>query len=431
MELKNYFYTCLLCATLLGVGACEKIGEDTPIEIPTNTDSDERVFYGFQNNDVLVDLSQLLRTTDVSSLRVLSDAQFGKISFLPQGVLSYEPNEEVSEANEQIVMEWKKANGAAVQELVVIKIVPEPKELPCVVMAMSDAVELNATMLIDVLKNDILCESTLNKLRIVENTKNGTAKITNDNKIEYTPKVGFRGIDNLIYGIEATQEGRLIRRIARLKFVVNDPNVAGANCVNKLRDDVVLYKPQEKKDSFLIQVFVNDMICPKSLSGGAPQVTIAQAPKRGSVKIINGLAIGYAPKNLIGSIAHSDTILYRVKLKNDSTIYQAKVIIMPAKNNTNCKLQANFDDIRFDKEKLKGKNSVEFNVLKNDVLCSNALKEIALRNPKKWNLTVKIDGTVTFTPKNGQFDGTVDFAYDVIDSQGVVSLAGVRIKFVD
>jgi hypothetical protein len=440
--MRRIYVFPFLLVILFVLQGCEKIGTDDvpPISTdPTETGRTQKVFYTYQNDNIAIDIKQLITSLGTKSLKISSLPTYGNATFLPEGILTYTPDEDITEADDQLEIAYEQQNGAIVQEKVVIKIVAENFDLPCITNAMPDRAktETNKAVTINVLDNDVFCDGTLKNIdNITILPINGTAVVVGKN-ITYTPKQGFKGEDKLVYAVTIlNSKGKEEKRFAFVKIDVAQPNL----CSTKLRNDIVNFKFQSPKDSLLIKALNNDNICPSDkILGAVNKLEIAKQPRFGKAKVINNSAISYklvSPLPPPNGTPFLDSIVY--KLTVPSGVHTATVFIKEEKNVQNCKPTVDNNTFFFQVNKLTGKDFVEVDVLKNSFLCPNTKVEkidiVYLNKEKNGTLTkTNEEGVVRYIPSNKIFKAGEDviFSYEILDSKGLKAIGISKIKFVD
>ncbi len=434
MRKSNILYHTLFLLLFMTMG-CEKITDDTlpPVNNdPNATTGAQSIFYTLQENDLAIELKQLVTSFDIKSLKIKDLAQYGKAEFSQEGILTYMPNENITNAEDQLSIVYEKKDGTIVEDKIVIKIVSENFDFPCVNIAMPDKAKtiVNNGVVIDVLKNDLICEGNLQGIaKIIKTPIEGTAIIENQ-KIKYTPKNGFVGVDRLMYSIAIDNNGKVETRLAFVLIEVAAPNT----CTTQLRNDIAYLKYQNPKDSLIIRVLTNDKLCDKDFPlGTVSKVEIMKKPNFGKALVLQDKHITYKlnfppPQSTGQSLL--DSIVY--KFGN----YSATVYIKEEKLNSNCKPLGSKDIFTFKLKDLVGKEWVEVDVIKNAFFCPNT-KFASLKVPspssKNADLVVTSDNKIRYTPTNKKFnkDAAVSFLYEMTDDKGVKAFGSATIKFVD
>jgi hypothetical protein len=429
--MRKTLYAFFILLSICWIG-CEKVAEDVEPTIDNSTASTGRVFYTFQNTTAAIDPAALLTTSDIKQVDILDTPTFGTISFNNKGLLLYTPNENILEATEQLSLASIKQNGDTITSNITIKIVKEDFILPCINIAMGDRVRMNSdeTTIIDVLKNDIICDGTLVQVAILDQPQNGSITKDADNKIIYKPNGGFKGNDRFLYEIEIENAGKKQKKVAFCQIQVVD-NI----CKTMLKPDVIFLKQQNFFDSIRIFVLSNDDLCPNDMTNG--KLEIKNLPKKGTIRVLQNKSIVYQinPSTISGPLVNiRDSFEYNFTTALGSTLSE-KVIVLSSPSG--CKLEALEDLIIIDKDSLVGLNFIMLDVLLNDVLCNFQLKDINIRilpNGTVWfnNLNVTPDKKIRMQLPNGGLPPQIIFNYQLIDNKGKETFpAPVKIKFVD
>lgn len=179
-----------------------------------------------------------------------------------------------------------------------IEIAPEPP-VKCLNVPLPDAIwwfklSKNATLVIDVLRNDTYCPEYNTPIKIGKEPRNGVASIK-ENKILYNPEDSFKGWDEMTY-LRCDKDGRnCIETPVRILV-----EVPAANCQPVAnRDDVLisLSKPLPVSStaaapvgSLEVPVLANDKLC-----ADVQTMTVAVAPQQGRASI-DKLRVFYFPK---------------------------------------------------------------------------------------------------------------------------------------
>lgn len=261
----------------------ENINEDTPITICFNATE--------------VDPSQSMDVTAATSF-----LNNGMITGLNNGdtCFTYTPNPNFYGIDSLTVYVCDNGTPAACDSVIVVINIAPINDKP---VALNDTVSTgeNTPVLISPLNNDgDLVELTALDtagLAIITNPLNGTFVINNDGTINYTPNLGFAGLDSMEYRICDT--GIPLPAVCATAWIfinvdpINDPPVAV---------DDILSTPQNTAVS--INVILND----SDPENDPLTVSIISGPSNGSI-VLTGSSIAYTPANGFCGI---DTIFYRV-----------------------------------------------------------------------------------------------------------------------
>lgn len=427
---KRYLLLLLLFPVFY---ACEKVTEDIPsISADADSGGSGKVFYTLQEQDLVIEPAQFISLLNAKSIKVSSKTVFGSTSFTDEGALLYTPLEGVIEADEQLKVDLLKNDGKTVSENILVKILPRDSKIPCFQGAMSDRIraEMNKKTVYDVLANDQFCESRFLSIRLSTSPKNGTATLQN-NLLTYTPNPGFKGSDKLFYKIEIEKTGG--QTVSRVAAVNIDVYESKPTCQTRLVSDNIVIKPQNFKDSFLINVLINDLICPEDLA--APfQFKVTSRPFLGNAVALSSKQVGFrftAPPNVIAQTPR-DSFTYQITAKSGT--YSAKVVLLNPKPGSDCNIVAITDEFVVPLKDLQGRSFIEVDPLRNDFLCSGTVKisKIFPIGPATPNVAISAGNLLKYTPVGGKFSKEeFQFRYEITDEKGKKASALVKIKFVD
>lgn len=433
--MRKYLYKIFMIFAMLWLG-CERIAEDVePSDVETPVETGGRVYYTFQNSIVAIDPISLVTSSEIERINILTTPTYGSISFSDNNLLVYTPNDNIKEATEQLSLEAVKKNGTKTINEITINIIAEDFKMPCINIAMTDKVKLdiNSTIIIDVLKNDVICEGVFKQLSIFKDPENGVVNKTLDNKIEYTPNTGFKGNDRFLYAIDVEKDGKIIKKIAFCQIQVID-----TACKTILKIDNAFLKQQNFIEPINIPVLANDELCPNDLSKG--KLELEQSPKKGACQILPNktivyqLSFGTAP---IPTFRDSFEYKFTTAL---GEVLTSKVMIQTLP--LGCKLTAKPDEFIVSKLGIKGKDFITLNILENDELCAYTFSELKVKVssndaaggggvPLK-DIGVTSSNKIVLKIPKGNLPPEISFYYKTIADKGEETLlALVKIKFVD
>lgn len=283
------------------------------------------------------------------------------------------------------------------------------KEQNQVPLAVDDHVSvlMNATININVLKNDSGLEDGIREVSIKTNPVHGSVVVYGDNTIYYVPSKWFVGEDSLKYMVE-DKDGDLSMAMVYIEVVPLVNNIPVAN------DD---YRGTSKNTEVIVDVLFNDT----GLEDDGLNLTIDNIPTNGSAIINVDNTITYTPdKDYIGA----DVFEYHVCDVDGDCSASARVTI-------NVK-EVNLLPQAFDDEASTFMNtSVTINVLANDTKLFDGIKSLNIfSNPSNGSVIVNADRTVTYTPSNW-YIGTDQFEYWVEDVDGDYSIASVTVTITE
>lgn len=279
---------------------------------------------------------------------------------------------------------------------------------PSAPKAVADSVSLleDGSVTIDVLANDTDPDGDIASVRITVNPKSGTAVVTPNNKITYTPTSNFNGGDSLTY--ELCDAGGRCSSAAVVIVVtaVADPPVAVPDSAS-VTEDVAK----------VIAVLANDT----DPDGNIATVTITMQGSLGTATV-SGTSVTYTPgANKNGS----DTFTYQVC---DTTLLcdtaNVTVVIAPV---------ADAPKAVNDTATVPEDSSVVVNVASNDsdpdgdLVSSSASVATA---PAHGTATSNGNGTITYKPNPG-YVGSDSFTYQICDATSRCATASVLLTVTD
>jgi len=190
------------------LSACDVLEQDaTPDGSSIKIDGSK--FYTLPNNSAYIDLYSLVKTQEKVQLKVVSQPSKGAISEMGKGVLKYSPNTSFTKGSDSFRFSVLTTDNKLLRtDSVVIVVEKDSTKLPCGIYTQSDYVDAPATgsITVNVLKNDILCDSAHIALEIYNPSAfplHGSALVIG-NKIKYTPNSSFKGTDQVFYKVKST-----------------------------------------------------------------------------------------------------------------------------------------------------------------------------------------------------------------------------------
>ncbi|MDX5345610.1 MAG: Ig-like domain-containing protein [Hymenobacteraceae bacterium] len=260
-------------------------------------------------------------------------------------------------------------NNTCARAYVTIEVLNDSTQKPlCQVKAIQDQVSMleNKKVKINVLANDTTCGGSIS---IVRQPLNGKAVLNSNKEIEYTPKLNFKGTDQLEYTLSgATSVSKAVVSITVLPDSTLPPP-----CVVKAKDDAATLLENK---TVVVRVLQNDSVC-QALPMIVKQPQYGQATFNGNKELV------YTPGyRYVGT----DELEYQLtsaggtaKAKVRFTILADPTLPPP------CNVQAKPDSVLMS---VQG-DSVTINVLQNDVLCSTANPTVTLlTQPSRGNASL-------------------------------------------
>ncbi|EAY26584.1 Ig-like domain-containing protein [Microscilla marina] len=423
---KYQFLPAFVLVALLGlIASCNRIDKDiNPATSQGNTPAiaTNDVAQAFPGSSVVIDLIKNDKITTSSNVSLLQGyLKRGSAKFIKQGMVLYTPNDSTGTDTlaYTVCPPGQPCDTAAVK----ITISADSITRPCF-GAVPDIAQttLGKSVEVFVLQNDRLCDSTASDtsnlkkvVEIVESPKNGSANVTVGGiSLTYLPQSGFKGVDQLIYGVRNASTNNYLGYGVVTIFVGDstvNPQDTTTHCVPKAMNDNYTISgdslPANGKYVYL-NVLSNDTLCNDSLNkiilnnGGLNTPPVFEN---------NQLKVKLYPSD-------STVILQYGLTKNGNTVSQATVSIRIQKP---CQLQAVSDSAQVSNVPPSGQ-WMTIDVLANDHLCSvaasNISKNIVQQNTNAYfegnNLKVFVDTskqtfTVTYkitNTSNGQTSQT-------------------------
>jgi gliding motility-associated-like protein len=261
----------------------------------------------------------------------------------------------------------------------------------------------NVTRLFDVAANDYASDDLLDKttVTIVLGTKNGTAKVTVNGNVSYTPNTDFVGLDSFQYSICNSETDKKCDKAWAFIDVVFNNDIVAIN-------DTVVTGAEEQIN---IEVLANDYDPENEMDTSSLQIT--SRPKNGTFVILEDGSVNYTPNT---GFAGVDSFTYRICDSGlPSSCAYANVLITI--EDRNLPVVAN-DDYGYASED----NSSLINVLSNDVDPDGTINPatvVITKQPIHGTASVNSEGIVTYTPNN-KFFGLDSFTYRICDSKPIV-----------
>jgi len=261
----------------------------------------------------------------------------------------------------------------------------------------------NVDRLFDVSANDYASDDQLDKttVEILVGTKNGTAKVTVNGNVSYTPNTDFVGLDSFQYSICNSEVDKKCGKAWAFIDVVYNNEIVAIN-------DTVVTGAEEPIN---IEVLANDYDPENEMDTSSVQITVK--PKNGLAEILADGSVQYIPMK---GFAGVDSFTYRICDSGLPTSCAYANVLITVEDR-NLAVVAN-DDYAYTSEGTSSKISV----LKNDTDPDGTINPASLiisKQPLHGTVAVGNDGVVTYTP-NAQFFGVDSFTYRVCDSKPII-----------
>lgn len=334
--MKRFLPIILGLVFLIGaLGSCDRIQSDVvpnPIVDISGELLSNRVFYSDPKSTIAFDLKDFLKETKANSLTVVRNGELGKTLILsPQSLLLYQADSSVNVADDYFVLKTTNTESSKSRlDTFKIKINTDISALPCNAGAMPDFFEINnigtssQSFVLDVLKNDRYCNAILDStsLQVVFKSVRGSLDVKN-NRIVYTPPVGYDGTDFFLYKI-CTAGAKPVCRIVGVRLEVE--GTGKKTCVTTLLTDIWGMNATDTTAQY-IDVLKNDKLC-DNIDRTSLKVSIK--PKYGTIKVNSSNVIEY---KLIPTLLPSnqkineDVFAYTVTNKEGATSPNVPVTI--------------------------------------------------------------------------------------------------------
>jgi hypothetical protein len=321
IKIKNFSRAFVLGALSLLCYACDVLEQDDSTNSPQVEISDEKV-YVLPNGSAYIDLYSKVKTLGTVKLNIAGQPRHGDLADLGSGFLQYSPDHNFKKGHDAISFSIYSANNEFIKfDSVVIIIEDDTTQLPCGIYPRNDSVyNVTGPTIINVLSNDIICGDSSDV--IVEVYKPsaafppyaGTASVTADNKIQYTPGSGFSGTDKIIYKVYSPTDTTKIG--FGIVYIVKEQA-----CVLQLQNDYfTINRDTLQSDTLQLFVFDNDVLCGDSVNYS---YTISKAPLYGKAYMRRRFAIDYIVPD--STATFTDSLFYKVC--NGSQCKEASVAI--------------------------------------------------------------------------------------------------------
>jgi hypothetical protein len=348
--MKRFLPIILGFVFLMGaLGACDRIQQDVAPNPSVDVSGQllsNRTFYSDPNSYIALDIKDFLRETKGNSLTIEKNGDLGKASLLAaQNLLVYYADSSVNSAEDFVVLKTINAEtGKKRLDTVNIKINSDITSFPCNAGAIPDFFKIDNTVLtsqsfvLDVLKNDRYCNAILDStsLQVVVRPSKGIAVVKN-NRIVYTPPVGFDGSEVFLYKICTTSE-KPICRIVSVRLDIEGSTQRP--CVTTLASDIWAIALSDTTVQY-IDVLKNDKLC-DDIDRSSLKISIK--PKYGTAIVNSNNIIEYrfVPSLLpVNTKVREDILAYTVNKKSGILSPNVPVTII-FKDLSSCK--ANVED---------------------------------------------------------------------------------------
>jgi len=421
--IKNIF---ILILGLLFIVGCENVDIPAEVQAPiANNDSAEVILgqsitISILNNDTDSD-----GTLDQSSVEIIEQPTHGTTTISDTGIVTFVANSDYL-GRDSFTYKVKDNNGALSNEatvtinIVALKVAVAPtastNKSP---LANNDSfvATQNITILIDILKNDIDVDGSINSnsVSLITQVSHGTMVIGENGLISYKSDINYIGVDTFSYRVKDNEGG--ISNIATVYINVN----SAQSVINIANNDAV---EVAKGGSIVINVLDNDSNSSGTLDKST--IVIVKQATNGNAfsSTVNGTITYVANSNFVGT----DSFTYKVKNDKGILSNEATVTVTVKESQNKAPVATN------DSVKLDGVNTLEINVLDNDIDSDGSLIPSSIEivsNVTHGSLSVNSStGIITYTSDNS-YTGIEIFTYRIKDNNGAYSnIATVEIDVV-
>ena len=244
----------------LGLLACDRVGEDI---IPQQQNEVNEIGIPGRSSRVF-DLNSTILSTGSSDVEVSKTPKNGNLSFLENGLLRYEPNNDFTKLGDHFELDFLDNLGKLLKrEAYQITVVQDSTGNPCINGAVMDFMTLiqGEVVIVNILDNDSICQDSVTSINItiVDPPINGTAQLNSDNTITYISDSSTIGFDSLIYSLNINGDGTQHNSQASVLFTI----LPHDTCDFQLFSDSLLIDSLSHTDSLGVEipVFENDVLC--------------------------------------------------------------------------------------------------------------------------------------------------------------------------
>lgn len=407
----------VMLLAMIGMHSCDTYEEDELMSSLTqqvNTHI-QKNYAVLPASPILIDLATQIQSSTALSFKLTSSPTQGTVHFLEKGILRYTPDANITSGKDIISYEIRgiNANGT-IKDTLSITITTDTTAFSCP-LAMADqyTVPLNTGVKLDVLGNDLLCNSLDTAaqnatLLLIEEPQHGTASVVQNGVIVYTPNDNYTGEDLLIYQL-CVQRDSAVCSLAQVSLKVGLPM---DTCVLQANDDFIITK-SGMSDTLLVDILSNDSLC---ISRDQVAVTLTPANDSTQLQLTPNKDVILTYDNTKNSI-HKFT--YTVCTPND-VCAQANVVVEIFKDTLStvdtCQLVLNDDHFVFDISDSVGLDSTTsyaLSVLINDQVCHPARSTLkVIKGPYKGSAEVSHEA-IRYTPSDPYFSGQDSLRYQV------------------
>jgi len=300
---------------------CDVLENDQPGQSDSGAVLEKKQVYVAGNGSAFINLDSLVKSGQPVVVDIASTPARGTLHALGDNLLEYVPHASFRQGRDAFQIKVFSTNNTLLdQDSVVIIVNPDSTNLPCGIYPQTDVVQgVSGTVTVDVLKNDFICSSMSVGLAIYAPQAgwppyHGTAVVTADKKIMYTPGASFQGTDKIIYKVYNLSNDSI--------YALGTVYFPGQpDCNFTLQDDSFFFQTDTVLSVIPVPIFANDTLCSDSLTR---QFTVVKPPANGTLEYDNQTPLLYHFPAVITN-PFVDSLRYQVCY--GQTCRQAKVLI--------------------------------------------------------------------------------------------------------
>ncbi|PPK95997.1 prepilin-type N-terminal cleavage/methylation domain-containing protein [Kineococcus xinjiangensis] len=234
--------------------------------------------------------------------------------------------------------------------------------------------------------------AALASVEVLTTDGNGTATVTADNRVLFTPKAGFAG--DAVFTYRLHLETRVSAPALVTVAVAQPVFVVGGESATVARNQPVSF-----------DVLANDTI--DGLPPGTGTTVEIVSAQSGSASVAGGTVTFTPAYDFVGTATFKYRLVYD-GFRSPEATGVITYFLPPFK----------VADDYFSLVRKHNRNSITIDVLRNDTWAGLRVKLVVVNQPPEGFVTVNSDGTLTYTTKNPGWNGIDVFTYEVEDDTG-------------
>jgi len=308
---RNRLAGWILATTALSLlYACDRLDQDV-LPAGGSVISDNQEFFALAHSSATIDLRALLKTQQQVQIKIVTLPRKGDLLEMQMGVLQYLPNDNFTQGEDSFRYDVLDLNNMVLaRDSVVIIVSNDGDALPCGLYAVTDSASVTAghEVLINVLANDVLCDSINIKLEIYQpigyaGQVRGDAAVMNDMTIRYRTTAGSSGVDYFFYKVTSVTDSSRYA-VGRVSMRIEEP-VENSD-FTLLNDTYTFRQDSLASDTLRLYVFAND-----NLPGTGYTASVVSEPQHAlDVTMHNLISLEYVLGN--AQPIFTDSLSYQV-----------------------------------------------------------------------------------------------------------------------